>query len=296
MIAKRAAALVALLLASLLVAPAFAAPVALGQQKSRTGRLPPQLRGVGITEHLNAKIPLDLPFVDEHGKPVHLRDYFDGKHPVVLTMNYSACPMLCPLELTGLVHSMQKLKWSAGKQFRLLTVSMDPTETPATATKSQHRYVGMYNRPGAYSGWHFLIGKDENIHALAKAIGFGYRFDPKKKMYYHPAVITLATPDGRVARYLYGIHFSKETLRLGLVEASHGKIGTTIDKVILYCCAYDPKEGSYSAVASRIMTLGAVLIAVVLGGFLGMYWLAELRKKRKARRAPGSHSEAESST
>jgi protein SCO1 len=299
MISERAAAWFAVLVALLFASSALAAPVPTADQKTRTSRTPPQLRGVGVTEHLKAKIPLDLPFVDENGKPVHLKDYFDGKHPVIITMNYSACPMLCPLELSALARTMHELSWAVGNQYRVVTVSMDPTETPATAKKSQARYTAIYDRPGATNGWHFLTGKDPDIHALADALGFGYHFDPKKKMYYHPAVSMVITPDGRVGRYLYGIHFSRETLRLGLVDASHGKIGTTIDKIVLLCCAYDPKEGSYSAVASRIMTLSAVLIAVVLGGFLSLYWLAEFRKKRKVRAAggtAGSSPEAEGST
>ncbi|MCA9594859.1 MAG: SCO family protein [Myxococcales bacterium] len=238
------------------------------------------VEGVGVDEKLGDKLPLDLAFTDESGKPVKLRDYFQDDVPVLITLNYSDCPMLCSLELDGLVKGLSKLEWSAGKQFRMITVSLNPKETPAVASKTKKRYTTEYGRPSAQEGWHFLTGSDENIHALARAIGFRYKFDAKKNQYYHAAAITIATPDGRIGRYLYGIKFVPETLRLGLVESSEGKIGTTIDHLILFCCAYDPKEGSYALVANRVMTLGGILTLIVLGGALGFFWLREMRKRR----------------
>lgn len=264
--------------------PASAARVPSSERTERTDQTPKQLRGVGMEEHLDAALPLGLTFKDETGKDVKLGSYFDGKRPVILTFNYSDCPMLCSLEMSALVKTLKKLKWSAGNKFVILTVSLDPTLTTAKAQRWKARYVREYGRPGVARGWHFLVGSDAEVHKLAKAVGFKYKYDPKKKMYYHPAVTTLTTPKGHVARYLYGIHFDKQTLRLGLVESSQGKIGTTIDKILLYCCSYDPKEGNYSLVAQKVMTLGGALTVLVLGGFLGTFWFAESRKRKKKRK------------
>jgi protein SCO1/2 len=177
---------------------------------------------------------------------------------------------------------MKQLAWSAGKEFRVLTVSIDPTETPEMAAGAQRRYLREYGRDSAANGWHFLSGSDDNIHALAKAVGFEYRYDAKAKQFYHAAALMVATPSGMLARYLYGVAFSGETLRLGLVESSEGKIGTTVDRFILYCCAYNPRNGSYAAVASRVMNLICLAVLAVLAGVLGILWRAEVRKKRRA--------------
>ncbi len=274
-------ALLAALIVAPFAAPAQAAPVKDSQIGDRTERGPQQLHGVAVTEHLGSALPLDLPFKDNTGRAVKLRDYFDGKHPVIITLNYSNCPMLCSLELTGLAKGMKQLEWRAGDQFRVLTVSLDPTESNELSTRTRARYLRLYGRPGADAGWQFLRGTDADVHKLAKAIGFSYNYDPEKKQYYHPAVIAMATPKGVIARYMYGIQFNPQTLRLGLVESSQGKIGTTIDKILLFCCAYDPKEGNYSLVASKVMSLGGALTVIVLGGFLGSLWLFERRRRKR---------------
>lgn len=261
-------------------AVAQAAPVPDSEIKTRKEPVPKQLEEVGVDEHLGQALPLDLPFVEETGRKVRLRDYFDGKHPVIVTMNYSNCPMLCSLELSGLAKTLKKLAWTAGEQFRLVTVSFDPKETPAVASKAQHRYLREYGRP-VKEGWHFLVGKEPNVRALAKALGFGYHYDEAKDQYYHAPALAIAMPDGRIGRYLYGIEFAVETLRLSLVETSQGKIGSTIDRLILFCCAYDPKEGSYAWVANRVMTVGALLTLAALATFLGTMWLNEWRKRRR---------------
>ncbi len=273
-------ALAAVLLVLSSSSSACAAPVL--DPPDRTEPTPAYLDGVGIQEHLSSPLPLGLEFRDESGATVHLADYFDEQHPVILTLNYSHCPMLCSLELNGLVNGLKDLKWTAGKEFRMVTVSLDPTETPDIARGTRQRYLRNYGRPEAAQGWHFLTGTDANIHALARAIGFGYRYDTKAKQYYHAAALVLATPKGTLARYLYGIRFTPETLRLGLVESSQGEIGTTIDALILYCCAYNPAEGSYAAVANRVMNLLAVAVLVALVAMLSILWLAEIRKKRRA--------------
>lgn len=270
---RRLIVLVAVLFATLSV-PAQAATA-----PDRTDRTPRQLEGVGIDEHLGRNLPLSLAFRDESGDPVTLGDYFADDVPVIVTLNYSNCPMLCSLELNALVEGMKQLEWSAGEEFRILTVSLDPKESPGVASRTKQRYIKKYDRASAADGWHFLTGKEANIRRLADAIGFRYRYNPDKEEYYHAAAIALISPAGKIMRYLYGIEFAPETLRLGLVESSQGKIGTTVDRLILYCCAYDPKEGSYAMVANRVMTLGGVATLVVLGGLLGMLWLREVRKR-----------------
>ncbi|HEX4473563.1 MAG TPA: SCO family protein [Polyangiaceae bacterium] len=264
-------------IALLFVAPvARAAPVAPVTDDSEP--TPAYLKGVGIDEHLGAKLPLELAFRDEHARAVRLGDYFDGQHPVILTLNYSRCPMLCSLELEGLVKGLKALAWTAGKEFRIVTVSIDPTETPDIAAGAQRRYLRDYGRD-AGDGWHFLSGTEANIHALAKAAGFNYRYDEKAKQFYHAAALMVVTPNGALARYLYGVAFTPETLRLALVESSEGHIGTTIDRFILYCCAYNPKQGSYAAVANRVMNLACLVVLIFLVALLLYFWAPEMRKR-----------------
>ncbi|MCA9592775.1 MAG: SCO family protein [Myxococcales bacterium] len=255
---------------------------------TRTEPLPKRLDGVRVDEHLGDSIPLDLGFVDEEGKPVTLRDYFDGKVPVIITLNYSDCPMLCSLQLSGVVDSMKQVDWSAGKEYRLVTVSINPKEGPERARKTKARYLQQYGRPGAEDGWHFLTGSANNVHALANAIGFRYSYNEKRDEWVHPAAITVTAPNGKIARYLYGIEYHPKTLRLSLVEASEGKIGTTIDKLVLYCFHYDATEGRYAPVARNIMRLGGAIAVVVLGGFLSLLWAREAKKKRLS--LQGSHT------
>ena len=178
---------------------------------------------MGVTEHLDAQAPPDLPFVDSSGKPVHLKDFFDGVRPVILTVNYSNCPMLCSLQLNGLFTGLQGVPWDIGRNYQMLTVIMDPTETSARAEKTKQKYLDIYGRPGVGGGWHVLTGRDEDIHRLTDAIGYHYAYDKQQKQYAHPAVIMILKPDGRVSGYLYGIEYDPQTLRLALVEAAAGK-------------------------------------------------------------------------
>lgn len=263
----------------------LAKPVAPDQIPDRADALPKQLEGVGVDEHLDRPLPLDLEFRDETGKSVRLGDYFDSKLPVILTLNYSDCPMLCSLELNGLVQSLKQLDWSIGKEFRIVTVSIDPSETPDKAARTKRRYLGQYDRPGSEGGWHFLVGSEANVRQLADAVGFRYRYVPEKREYYHAAALALATPKGHIGRYLYGVEFHPRTVRLGLTETGEGKIGTAMDQLILFCSMYDAKEGSYALVASRVMTIGGVIAFALLASFLGVLWAAELRKRRRAREA-----------
>jgi len=245
-------------------------------------QVPPQLEDVGIEEHLEAEIPMDLEFRDEYGAVVTLGDYFDGTKPVILTLNYYKCPMLCGLQLNGLLEGLMDLDWTPGQEFELVTVSINPLETPALATEKKQNYIKRYERPSAAKGWHFLTGREPEIRQLASTLGFGYFYDRETGEYAHAAAIFIATPDGRVARYLYGIEYPEKRLRLALLEASNGEIGTTIDQLILYCFHYDPSSRRYAPVAMNIMRLGGGATALVLGLSLGGYWLREARRRKKS--------------
>ena len=245
-------------------------------------QVPPQLEEVGIEEHLDAKIPMNLEFRDEYGAVVTLGDYFDGEKPVILTLNYYKCPMLCGLQLNGLLDGLMELDWTPGQEFEMVTVSINPLETPALATEKKQNYMKRYERPSAAKGWHFLTGREPEIRQLASTLGFGYTFDRKTGEYAHAAAIFVSTPDGRIARYLYGIEYPPRRLRLALLEASAGEIGTTVDQLILYCFHYDPASRRYSPVAMNIMRLGGGATALVLGLSLGGYWLREARRRKKS--------------
>jgi len=233
-----------------------------------TEEAPKRLKGVDVVEHLGAPAAETLPFKDQDGKSVTLGDYLHGGVPVILTFNYSSCPMLCSLQLTAFVEGLKKLAFSPNQQFRIVTVLLDPKETNDSAHRFRSRYLAQYNRPGTEAGWNFLRGSDENIHALAKSVGFTYNYNEVRGEYVHPAVLTLLSPTGTVARYLYGIEYPEKTLRLGLVEASEGKVGTSLDRLVLYCFHYDSSEARYAPIAARIMQLGGGVSVLVLAGFL----------------------------
>lgn len=266
----------AMLLAALLLWAAGPAAV----QAQVAGALPKELEGVGVTEHPNAQIPLQLQFKDDDGKTVKLADYFNGKKPVLLTLNYFRCPMLCTLQINGLVDALKNMPWTAGEQFEIVTVSFNPLETPQLARLKKQSYLSDYGRPAAAGGWHFLTGQEKDIKALADTVGFHYRYDKDKDQYYHVACAFVCTPGGRVSRYLYGVMFNPQTLRLSLVEASAGKAGSTIDRVLLYCCAYDPGTGRYTWAAVNIMRAGGTATLLVLGGVLLTLWRRDLRRRR----------------
>jgi protein SCO1/2 len=246
---------------------------------------PAILEEVGVTEHLDAKLPLDVEFLDEDGNRVVLGDFFDGERPVILTLNYYRCPMLCGLMLNGVVDGLEAMEWSPGIEFEIVTVSINPLETPELATAKKQNYIKRLQRPSVGAGWHFLTGREREIKRLAETVGFSYTYDPTTQEYAHAAAIFVCTPDGRVARYLYGIEYPAKRLKLALLEASEGTIGTTLDQLILYCYHYDPTNRRYSPVAMNIMRLGGGATALILGVSLGALWLREWR--RKSRKAKG---------
>lgn len=246
---------------------AQAAPKAeLGQSPANT--TPSILENVGLDQHLNQKIPLDLNFVDENGQPVQLRQYF-GEKPVIITMVYYTCPMLCSQVLTGLTGTLVSISgFNVGREFNVLTVSFDPRDTPQAAMDNKARYLKRYRRAGSEEGWHFLTGKQEQIQALAAALGFRYVWDEQNQQFAHASGIMLLTPDGRIAQYYYGIEYTPRDLRLGIVEASKGKVGTIVDQLLLYCYHYDPTQGKYGVVIFNVLRISALATIVVLGGFL----------------------------
>lgn len=226
---------------------------------------PPQLKGVGIDQHLNAKVPLNLTFTDEQGKTVKLSDYFHPGQPVILNLVYYNCPMLCTEVLRGLTTAMKALPFQPGKQFQVVTLSIDPRETPQLAASKKATFIKALGNPAAASGWHFLTGQQPQIKELADAVGWHYRYEPKLHQYAHAAGILLITPDGHIAQYYYGVQYSARDLRLGIEQASHNRIGSLADQVLLYCYCYNPVTGRYGARVANILKLAGGATILVLG-------------------------------
>ena len=242
---------------------------------------PEDLEGVDVVERLSETLPLDLEFKNERGRTIRLGDYFGKERPVILVLAYYECPMLCSLVLNGMAKGLKGLDWVPGEKFEIVTVSIDPREGPDLARFKKQEYLRELKLPGAEQGWHFLTGKESDVRALADAVGFKYRYVKARDEYAHPAVLTLSTPEGVISRYLYGIKFEPRDLRLSLVEASEGKVGSTLDRFLLYCYHYDATAGRYAPVAKNIMRVGGALTVLVLGGALLVFWARELRRKRK---------------
>lgn len=263
-----------------LIALVLATPVAAQAQKAPRGIL----AKVGFDQNLDHTIPLDIPFRDETGATVKLGDYFHGK-PVVLSLVYFRCPMLCSEVLRGEVKGLADVPFDAGKDFEAVTVSFDPDDTPADAAKEKARYLAAYGHPNAAAGWHFLTGEPASIEKLTKAVGFRYARDPKTGQFAHAAGIMILTPRGKLSRYFYGVSYPASDLRLGLVDSSRGKIGSAVDAIILYCCRYDPATGKYGLIIYNVVKLFGLVSVVLLGGLIGGLVLAE--RRRRARAAAG---------
>jgi len=236
---------------------------------------PPGLQFVGIEQHLNAEIPGNLEFRDELGNPVKFGDYFGHGRPVILNLGYYQCPMLCSELLEGLVGSMKALTLELGQDFDVVTLSFNPAETTDMAAAKKRDIMKRYGRANADRGWHFLTGRADQIKALTDAVGFQYEFDPKTGQYAHATAIVLLTPDRHIAEYFYGVEFSPRDLRLGLVEASQGKIGNITDSVLLYCYHYDPRAGKYGAVISNVLKISGLATILILGSFIFVMYRAD---------------------
>jgi protein SCO1/2 len=250
-----------------LVASAAPASAQFVDPLQNIGQRPELLKQVGIDQKLNDEIPLDLKFRDEHGQPVTLAQYF-GSKPVILTLVYYNCPMLCTQVLNGLDRTLKEIPMSIGKDFNVVTVSIDPSERPKLAEAKQAMYTGMYGRPGAAEGWHFLTGDEPEIKQLAQAVGFRYAYDSESKQFAHASLIMMLTPEGRLSRYFYGIQYPERDIRLGLEEASQGKISSPVDQILLFCYHYDPHTGKYGLLISRVIQLSGGLTVLIGGIFL----------------------------
>lgn len=235
-----------------------------------------QLSDVTITEHLNDPLPRDLMFVDDSGKPIRLGQLFDGIRPVVLSLNYSNCPMLCGMKLRGMIEALAGMSLRPGQDYRIVSVSIDPLETPMRARLAKQGYVREFGR-GNNEGWHFLTGRESQIKALARAVGFQYRYIPERREYAHAAAFMVCTPDGRLSRYLYGVKFERKTVQLSLVEAAQGKIGTAFDQVLLFCFHYDANSGNYAPAAVNLMKFGGATTIFAVAAFL-LPWRRKSRK------------------
>jgi protein SCO1 len=230
--------------------------------------MPAQLKNVGFDPQLNAQMPLDLPFVDENGSDVQLRDYFKQK-PVVLAFVYYGCPMLCNQVEQGVVGSLRMLSFTPGRDYEVVFVSFDPRESADMAAQKKKSTMEHFRRPETASGWHFLTGTKDSIEVATKAANFRYSFDTKNNLFAHASGIMLLTPDGRISRYFYGVEYPGRDMRLGLVDASAGKIGTPVDRALLFCYQYDPSSATYSASILKIIRLGGILtVLCIVGGIL----------------------------
>ena len=250
--------------------------------------IPAPLREIGFDQNIGDLVPLDAPFRDEAGAMVRLGDYF-GRRPVVMVFAYYDCPMLCTLSINGLASALNILSLDAGRDFEVVIVSFNPHDTPATATAKKATYLSRYKRPGAEAGWHFLSGDRASIDRVTKAAGFRYTWDEATKQFAHPAGVMVLTPEGRLARYLFGIEYGPRDLRFALVEASAGTLGSRIDSLLLYCYHYDPITGRYGLAIMRAIRLTGAATVLALGTFI----MIMIRRDRGAR-APGTQHSAPS--
>jgi protein SCO1 len=266
--------------------PALAQSQWFGYQKPGTpaDQQPLIMKKISIQQKLNTQIPLNLEFRDETGKAVQLGDYF-GKKPVLLSLVYYQCKILCPEEIDGLTGALEMLKFNPGRDFSVVLVSIDATETPAIAAREKAFYMKRYGRPQDVNGWHFLTGQEPAIRALASAVGFGYvpmqGPDGKMTQFAHASAVEIVTPEGKLAQYYLGVEFSPKDLQLGLVEASHGQIGSIVDNLLTYCYQYDPTQNRHTLMYIRIFQAGWVLTVLCLGTFMVVNFRRDIREARK---------------
>ena len=262
-------------------AAAAAAVVSSPGTGQTTDLAPPDADEVGIVERLNQQVPLDVRFTAENGASVTLGEYFNNDRPVVLTLVYYNCPSLCNALLNSFTGTLKEIDWTAGEEFEIVTVSIDPSETAQLAASKKRTYLEEYGRPEAAGGWHFLVGRQPEIQRLAEAVGFGFRYEEGTGLYTHAAGLMILTPDGRLSRYLTDLIFEPQTLRLALVEAAEGTIGTPVQRLLLrFCYTYDPSAGKYVVAARKVMAIGGGLTVLVVLFGLGLLWRRELKTRR----------------
>jgi len=278
---------------AVLTLPALAQVSSYGDKATgeNTGdQLPNVLKNVQVTQHLNAQLPLDAHFIDDTGAAVTLGQYFDGRHPAIVTLVYYNCPMLCSEELDGLTSSLEMVHLQPGKDFQIVAISIDPTETPELAAKKKAFYLKRYGHPETAAGWHFLVGQKPAIDATTQAVGFGYVQVPgpagRLDQYAHASSIELATPQGRLAQYYLGVEYSPKDILLGLIDASGNKIGSPVANILTYCYHYDPQQNKHSLMVARVVQLGGMVTVAGLGGFMFLMFRRDLRLGRNWDKTP----------
>jgi protein SCO1/2 len=277
----------AILCCALVSAPLFAQVSSYGDKQGGENagdQLPQVLQKVGVSQHLNQQLPLDAAFVDESGKPVKLGDYF-GKHPAILSLVYYTCPMLCSEELDGITSSLEMVRLTPGKDFDVVVISIDPSDTPAAAAKSKALYVKRYGRPETAAGWHFLTGQRPAIDAVTNAVGFGYVRVPgpdgKLSQFAHASSIEIVTPEGKLAQYYLGVEYSPKDMLLGLIDASGNKIGSPVANILTYCYHYDPQTNRHSLIVARVVQFGGMVTVAGLGGFMFLMFRKDVKLARE---------------
>ncbi|MFM8640828.1 MAG: SCO family protein [Planctomycetota bacterium] len=272
------------LTAALACAASSQAQVRLGgtyEEPAPTADALPELEGVTIVDKLDSQVPLDATFRDERGRTVSFRDVLPKDRPAILQIGYLRCPMLCSLVMNALVRGIQGVDWTVGGQYDVISLSVNPSEGPELADAKKAGYVAEYGRPQSAPGWHFLTGDEAQIRRVTEAVGFEYRLQENGE-YSHAAAVFVLTPDGRLSRVLYGVKYQPADVRMALLEASQGRIGTTLDRIILWCHVYDASAGGYVLLAMRVMQLGGALTLAVLGGGLGWFWWREAHARSLA--------------
>ena len=270
--------------AAVLVLFSFQAPAYDGKPAPMVANeQPKELEGVGIDEKLGAKIDLSLKVKDDNGQEVTLGSFFDGKHPVIISPVYFACPGLCNFHLNGLTDALKLMDkdWTVGKKFKILSMSFDSKETPDLAEKKKATYMKFYEREGAEKGWHFLTADETTVQAITKALGFKFRWDEQSKEWAHASAAVIITPDGTISRYLPGIMFNPQDIKLALNEAASGKIGNFVDHLVLYCFKYDPQQSKYTLAAFNVMKAGGALMVLVMVLWLLPFYIRSRRAKPK---------------
>ncbi|MCP4632331.1 MAG: SCO family protein [candidate division Zixibacteria bacterium] len=243
------------------------------------GDSPEELKKIDVEEHLGDNIPLDLMFISDRGDTITLKDYFFKEKPVILILGYYSCPMLCNLIMNGVSEGVRQLSYLPGRDFQIVMISIDPTETDLLASAKKANYIKQIGKPNIENGWDFLTTSTDNAAILSEAVGFKYFYDEEEEQYAHPAVLVFLSPEGKISRYIYGIEYSERSLRMAIMEASEGKVGNTLDRIILYCYHYDPDAGSYVLFAGNVMRIGGFITLILLAGVLIPMWLKERRKK-----------------
>ncbi len=258
--------------------------------ENHSQELPTVLQRVQVSQHLNGQLPLNAQFTDDTGAPVTLGKYFDGKHPAIVSMVYYNCPMLCSEELDGLTGALEMVHLVPGKDFQIVMISIDPTETPQLAAAKKRFYLKRYGHPETADGWHFLTGPQGSIDRVAQAVGFGYVKVPgpdgKLTQYAHASSIQIATPEGRLAQYYLGVEYSPKDLLLGLIDASGNKIGSPVANILTYCYHYDPQINKHSLIVARVVQLGGMLTVAILGTFIFLMFRRDLRVGREQASLP----------